>query len=171
MAFTVTLSCRKCPFCTLLLPSFRVGRWSDSNRLTVFSQYIGQRSVTFDYLSSSKSQTRIKSYQSRVQDERRGGGPPDDDPDEEPSENEPHNSEDEHNQKIEKGHTTEPPAVPATKPEVFGNIRYSSADATFNEKEIFTYGSTPQTEEVVLRAASNIPKPGFHHGEQESPYS
>ncbi|KAJ8085282.1 hypothetical protein PM082_004077 [Marasmius tenuissimus] len=83
-----------------------------------------------------------------------GDGPPSDDPNNsEPSDAEPHNSEDEHNRIIKKEHLSLNPSVHGQRPGVFGRTRYSSADPTFNEEEIFLYDPTPKSQEEVLRAA------------------
>ncbi|KAJ8095573.1 hypothetical protein PM082_023103 [Marasmius tenuissimus] len=125
-----------------------------------------------------------------------GDGPPSDDPNNgEPSDAEPHNSEDEHNRIIKRERLSSNPSVRGQRPGVFGRTRYSSADPTFNEEEIFLYDPTPKSQEEVLRAAfrmfeklierqlyipgssapnnaqktviQNIPKPGYYYGDQD----
>ncbi|KAK1227976.1 hypothetical protein PQX77_009023 [Marasmius sp. AFHP31] len=129
-----------------------------------------------------------------------GGGPPGSDPPGDPygdpSDHEPHNSEDEYNQDLQRSLSNSSALLDvAPKPAVFGCTRFSSVDPTFNEKETFEYDPTPKTEEKVLRAAfrtferlierqlygpgssapnnaqktviQNIARPGFYYGDQD----
>ncbi|KAK7021761.1 hypothetical protein VNI00_017272 [Paramarasmius palmivorus] len=121
---------------------------------------------------------------------------PDNGPDSSGTPSQSENEDDLQEQQDRAPRSTKSPNPQGEKPSVFGRTRFSSADPTFNEKQVYTYDPTPQSDEELLRAAfktfedlivsylhcpstkgrnnnvqktllANIPKPGLYSGEDD----